>query len=162
MPKGHIPVEKVLDVPIIHHNRVIGNFMVANKKADYNEDDCRRLELIARHTAPILNARLQRDWARQEHKRVEDERRKLDAKMQQAQKLESLGVLTGGLAHDFNNLLMIILGKCRSGPFGYFPPRPPLGQHQRDKGSSRAGGGNDKTDAGLFRQRPLYHRSYRS
>jgi PAS domain S-box-containing protein len=43
---------------------------------------------------------------------AESERQEIQRKVQETQKLESLGILAGGIAHDFNNLLTAVLGNA--------------------------------------------------
>ena len=47
-----------------------------------------------------------------QRKRLEAQQSDLQRKMQEAQKLESLGLLAGGVAHDFNNILTGVLGNA--------------------------------------------------
>ncbi len=52
------------------------------------------------------------------------EQKKLEAQLQQAQKMEAVGTLAGGIAHDFNNLLMAIQGNVSLMLFNVNPSNP--------------------------------------
>jgi len=71
-----------------------------------------------------------------DRKHAEEEKLKLEAQLQKAQKMESIGTLAGGIAHDFNNILGAVIGFTE------------LSLHQTEKGSELRENLNEVLKAG--------------
>lgn len=74
-----------------------------------------------------------------ERLRQEEQRLNLERRVQQTQRLESLGVLAGGIAHDFNNMLMAVMGHANLALLEKALPEPAeQSLHEIERASRRA------------------------
>jgi two-component system cell cycle sensor histidine kinase/response regulator CckA len=107
LPPGHPPQSAFLGVPIFNGRETVGLIAVANRAGGYSTRETKYLRDLTHATGVLY------DSYRQSLKRsaLEQQHKALEAQVAQAQKMEVLGQLAGGVAHDFNNMLMV-LGGC--------------------------------------------------
>jgi len=85
---------------------------------------------LAKQLSTLAYQNVQQARFIEERKRAEEERERLQSQLAQAQKMESVGRLAGGVAHDFNNMLSVILGHTELAMDAMSPSDPLLADLQ--------------------------------
>ncbi len=99
-------IRSSISVALRRFGRVVGMISVSEteQERDWQEDEVDFVLDLAQQVVRLL----EQDDAR----KAKGKQEAFERKMLQAQKIESLGLMAGGVAHDFNNFLLAILGNA--------------------------------------------------
>ncbi|MEQ8186968.1 MAG: ATP-binding protein [Candidatus Eremiobacterota bacterium] len=96
-----IEVQSFLYIPMIMRNSLTGclGFNSEIRKKQWSKEDINLLKLAGEIFVNVLD-----------RKKRDEEHRAMEARIRHMEKLESLGIMSGGIAHEFNNILSGIMG----------------------------------------------------
>jgi PAS domain S-box-containing protein len=111
-PEGYASFSRFLGMPVFKGEHVVAVAGIGDKAADYTATDVLQVNLLLTAVWKMV------------------ERKQMELRLAQGQRLETVGRLAGGVAHDFNNMLTAILSYGEMLRNGFAAQDPRRGQAQ--------------------------------